>query len=141
LKYLLDTDHIPLVHRKGEGGRHIEERLANVPTDSVFVSIISYEEQTRGWCAELAGRRSFGQQEAIYSELARMLDLYCATPILHFDSASVSEFHRLWLLRLRVGTMDLKIAAIALANDAVLLTRNSSDFSRVPGLRIEDWAI
>jgi len=35
--------------------------------------------------------------------------------------------------------MDLKIASIALANDATLLTGNSNDFSNVPGLRIEDW--
>lgn len=37
--------------------------------------------------------------------------------------------------------MDLKIAAIALANDATVLTRNMKDFSRVPGLRIEDATI
>ena len=35
--------------------------------------------------------------------------------------------------------MDLKIASIALANDATLLTRNTNDFRRVPGLRIADW--
>ena len=50
------------------------------------------------------------------------------------------EFERLQRLRLRVGTMDLKIAAIALAHDASVLTRNSKDFSRVSGLRFEDWA-
>jgi tRNA(fMet)-specific endonuclease VapC len=37
--------------------------------------------------------------------------------------------------------MDLKIAAIALANDATLLTRNLSDFRKIPGLRIEDWTV
>jgi tRNA(fMet)-specific endonuclease VapC len=124
MKYVLDTDHISLIHRKGPEGRRIEERLEQVLADGLFVSIISYEEQTRGWFAELSRRRSFAQQEAVYSELARMLELYCATPILHFDRSSVSEFHRLWLMKLHLGTMDLKIAAITLANDAILLTRN-----------------
>lgn len=35
--------------------------------------------------------------------------------------------------------MDLKIASIALANDATVLTRNARDFGKVPNLRIEDW--
>jgi tRNA(fMet)-specific endonuclease VapC len=35
--------------------------------------------------------------------------------------------------------MDLKIASIALAHDATLLTRNTRDFAQVPGLRIENW--
>ncbi|MEO5802504.1 MAG: type II toxin-antitoxin system VapC family toxin, partial [Verrucomicrobiota bacterium] len=39
----------------------------------------------------------------------------------------------------RIGSMDLKIACIALAHDATLLTRNVNDFSQVPGLRVENW--
>jgi tRNA(fMet)-specific endonuclease VapC len=35
--------------------------------------------------------------------------------------------------------MDLKIASIALANGATLLTRNTRDFQKVPGLQIENW--
>ncbi len=61
-------------------------------------------------------------------------------PLLSFDKAVVDVFQTLWVQRIRIGTMDLKIAATALAHDATLLTRNVQDFSRVPGLRIEDWS-
>ncbi|WP_395092089.1 hypothetical protein [Armatimonas sp.] len=37
--------------------------------------------------------------------------------------------------------MDLKIASIALSNQATLLTRNLRDYSKVPGLRCEDWTL
>ena len=40
-----------------------------------------------------------------------------------------------------IGTIDLKIAAIVLANDATLLRRNLSDFRKVPGLKVEDWTL
>lgn len=50
------------------------------------------------------------------------------------------EFQRLKRSRLRIGTMDLKIAAIALVHDATLITRNRADFAKVPGLRVEDWS-
>lgn len=40
---------------------------------------------------------------------------------------------------LRIGTSDLKIASIALVENAVLLTANTQDFERVPGLQFENW--
>ena len=42
--------------------------------------------------------------------------------------------------KLNVGGMDLRIAAIALENNATVVTRNVVDFQRIPGLLIEDWA-
>ena len=57
---------------------------------------------------------------------------------------TVEEMMRGWMAAVRRihdprDQMDLKIASIALANDATLLTRNTNDFRRVYGLRVEDW--
>lgn len=38
-----------------------------------------------------------------------------------------------------IGPLDTQIAAIALANDCVLVTNNTAEFRRVPGLAVEDW--
>lgn len=139
--YLLDTDHISLLHRDGTEGRRIQNRLESVPPEQIFFSIVSYEEQMRGWLADIARARSVAQQKPRYEELNRMLNLYCATPLLPFDDAAIAVFQNLWLRRLRIGTMDLKIAAIALANDATLLSRNLRDFGKVSDLRVEDWTL
>lgn len=136
--YLLDTDHISVLQRGGEGAEILTSRLAAVPLDEVAVTIISYEEQTRGWLAYIASARSLqGQVEAL-QRLRRHLEDYCVIPLVDFDMKAAQVFRQLQTARVRIGTMDLKIAAIALANDATLLTRNRSDFGRVPGLQIED---
>ena len=41
--------------------------------------------------------------------------------------------------RVRIGSMDLKIAAIAVSRKATLLSRNRADVHQVPGLQVEDW--
>lgn len=60
------------------------------------------------------------------------------------SSASLStqrRFTELKQLKIRIGTLDLRIAAITLARNAVLVTRNHQDFVKVPDLTIEDWSI
>lgn len=87
----------------------------------------------------MAKARSLTQQIEAYRRLRRHLDNYRLIPVLDFDEQAAAELTRLQKARVRIGTMDLKIAAIALANDATLLTRNLSDFGKVPGLKVEDW--
>src|SRR5207249_5013139 len=137
---LLDTDHITLLDRGGGEGEHLRARLAPVPPAEVVASIVSYEEQMRGWLAYIAQLRAVERQAAAYQRLTRMLAFYCATPLLPFDEHAVEHFQRLWSARLRIGTMDLKIAAIALAHTATLLSRNLADFGKIPALHVEDWA-
>lgn len=138
---LLDTDHMTLLERGGAEGARIRERLRSLPPDDVATSIINYEEQMRGWLARIAQSPTPERQVAAYGELKRQLRNYCDIAVVEYDDRAAGEFERLRRARVRIGTMDLKIAAIALANDATLWTRNLSDFGKVPGLRAEDAAL
>jgi tRNA(fMet)-specific endonuclease VapC len=61
--------------------------------------------------------------------------------IIPFSCAAALEHQRLRKAYPRLGNMDLKIAAIVLTNNAVLLTRNASDFRKIVELRTEDWSV
>ncbi len=136
---VLDTDHLSCLEWGSEESSRLRERLADVPDGSVAVSIISYEEQMRGWLSHLAQNASLDRQVSIYGKLRRHLQTYCSVPIADFTLDAANRFEDLRRQRLRVGTMDLKIAAICLSLDALLLTRNTRDFEKVPGLKIADW--
>ncbi len=138
--YLLDSDLLSLIDRGGAEGLRIQDRLQHLPDGQISLCIVTYEEQVRGWMAQIAKAHSVTAQKRWYAELDHLRDAYCNLPVLPFDDAAIAQFQGLWIQRLRIGTMDLKIAAIALANNATLLTRNISDFGKVPGLRVEDWS-
>ena len=70
-----------------------------------------------------------------------MLEAYVTAPVLPFDASAASHFAQLRLQRIRVSTMDLRTASIALSRKLVLLTRNVADFGKIPGLVTEDWTV
>jgi tRNA(fMet)-specific endonuclease VapC len=137
--YILDTDHLSVIDRGGANGQRLLQRLASIDPTQVATSIINYEEQMRGWLSYAAKAQTVERQVEAYKELKRQLTNYCTIPIIDFDEQAAQEFQRLKKLYPRLGTMDLKIASVALVNQAVLLTRNSSDFGRIIGLLVEDW--
>lgn len=137
--YIFDTDHLSVLERGGVQAQPLMQRLANVSSTQVAASIISYEEQMRGWLSYIAKAKTVEQQVEPYKQLKQQLTNYCAIPILEFDEQAAQEFQRLRKAYPRLGKMDLKIASIALVNKAVLLTRNSADFGQIAGLSIEDW--
>lgn len=119
----------------------LRQRLQTVPPDEVAVTVISYEEQTRGWLSYQAKARSLEEQVAAYTLLQRHLQVFCVIPLMAFDQAAATIVRQLQQQRVRIGTMDLKIAGIALAQGATLLSRNARDFQNVPELPVEDWTI
>jgi tRNA(fMet)-specific endonuclease VapC len=60
--------------------------------------------------------------------------------ILSFTEPAIARFERLRAMKLGVGAMDLRIAAIALEHGATVVTRNTRDFQRIPGLPLDDWS-
>jgi tRNA(fMet)-specific endonuclease VapC len=57
----------------------------------------------------------------------------------NIDQLAAEKFEQLRSQRVRIGTMDLRIASICLTRNLILLTRNRKDFQQVPGLQFEDW--
>jgi tRNA(fMet)-specific endonuclease VapC len=137
---ILDTDHMSVLERHEQPALgHLLNQLADLSPSEVATTVISYEEQMRGWMAYLSRARSVTQQITAYSRLLAHLDNYRRIPVLGFDAAAATEFQRLRRRRLRMGTMDLKIAAIVLSRDATLLSRNLGDFNQIPDLHVDDW--
>lgn len=137
--YIFDTDHLSVLERGGANAQRLRRKLKNISSDRVAATIISYEEQMRGWLNYISKAKTFEEQVKAYKQLKQQLLNYCKIPILEFDEQAAQEFQHLRKQYRRLGVMDLKIASIALANKAVLLTRNSSDFEQIAGLSIEDW--
>lgn len=137
---VLDTDHLSLLEwRAGTDARRLRTRLRGVDPATVVSTIISFEEQMRGWLAQLAKARTMAQQITAYGRLSRHVRVFREVPLLDFDERAAAEFQRLRKLYPRIGSMDLKIAAIVLVQGATLLTRNLADFGKINGLAVEDW--
>lgn len=74
-----------------------------------------------------------------YDKLNAVVDFFARWDRLPFDDAAATEFKSLRDHKIRIGTMDLKIASIAFSQDAVVLSANLRDFEQAPNLQVEDW--
>jgi tRNA(fMet)-specific endonuclease VapC len=76
-----------------------------------------------------------------YQELAKTVMGFQQLEILGYPVSAIARCDSLVKLKLGVKKNDLRIAAIALEAGAIVVTRNLSDFRRVPGLSCEDWSV
>jgi tRNA(fMet)-specific endonuclease VapC len=102
--------------------------------------VITYEEQVRGRLNVLSRAKTPDEQVFAYQGLQQIGMDYRSIVIIPFSRAAALEHQRLRKAYPRLGNMDLKIAAISLTNNAILLIRNTSDFGQIMELSIEDWS-
>jgi tRNA(fMet)-specific endonuclease VapC len=136
---LLDTDHLSVVMDERDQ-RHnlLMQRLAQ-SAEQIACSIISVEGIFRGWMAVIHRARDVYRQLPAYFRFGQILSVVKEWEISPFDEQAADQYELLRRQRIRIGTMDLKIASIALSNKALLVSANLRDFSLVPNLRCEDW--
>lgn len=105
----------------------------------------SLEEGEASLCSVVKAELLYGAHVSarVEKNLAKLESFFDLFPSLPFDDDAAEEYGRLRSHLKRAGTPiganDLLIAATALSQAAVLVTRNESEFRRIPGLRVEVW--
>jgi tRNA(fMet)-specific endonuclease VapC len=140
-RYVLDTDHLSLYERAHPQvcSRIITARQQ--PLILLTATVISVEEQYAGRLALIRKTKTSEALIAAYGRLKTTFNLFSELEILEYDLQSDAFFRNFRQTGIRIGTQDLRIASIALANNSTLLTRNLRDFEKVPGLLTQDWSI
>lgn len=131
MKYILDTNIIICFLN----GRYpaVAEHLRHIPAGDIAVSTVTLAELEFGARKSCDYRTTAQQTEAFTKLFEHVL----------FDERAAKEYGRIRYDLNRAGTPiganDMMIAASALVEDAVLVTHNVGEFSRVTGLVVEDW--
>ena len=135
---ILDTDHLTEIQRGLAAGSRLVQRLSSSGEERA-ITIVSAEEQLRGWLAQIARLRDPVREIPAYRRLQELLAFFAAWPVLPWTQEAAEIFAKLRATGIRIGSMDRKIACIALSRNATVLTRNLRHFEKVPGLRAENW--
>ena len=131
MSYLLDSN--VCIHLLN--GRHPQliERFHNHTQQEIVLCSMVKAELLRGAL----------RSQRVELNLQRLNTFFEPLLSLSFDDHSAEHYARIGADLLQQGTPiganDLVIAAIARAHDATLVTHNTGEFSRVAGLRLEDW--
>ena len=130
MKYLLDTNtFIYFFTGLGNVKQHL---LACQPSEIVLSSVVYYEWQV-GILKSTSPQKRIAQLAILKNQVSWV----------DFDekSAQATAQVRVELERIGkpIGSYDVQIAGMAMANDLILVTHNTGEFGRVSGLKLEDW--
>ena len=135
--YVFDTDHLSLY---GRNHPVLIDRLQN-HSIRLTTTAINIEEQLRGRLAQVAEAKDGVVLSNAYRWLSETVKMISVFEVLQFTEAAQSIYQDLKSQRIRIGTQDLRIASIVLANHGTLLSRNARDFDKVPDLIVENWTV
>ena len=139
---LLDTDHLSILQRRTQPHcERLRHRLDRLPSDDIATTIVCHQEQFAGWQAYLNQSKTDDEIVHAYGELELMWRFFRKMNVVSFTSETQARFVSLRKLKIRIPTLDLRIASVALVTDSLLLSRNLKDFRQVPGLNVEDWSV
>lgn len=134
MAWLLDTNAWIRFLKPGQpSGKAIADRLAGLRENEILLCSVVKAELWHG-------AEKYANRETRLARLAEIFGRYASVP---FDDVAAQHYatirHDLETRGLVIGPNDLKIAAICVARGLTLVSSNSNEFSRVTGLRVEDW--
>ncbi len=135
---ILDTDTLSAYHRGHQG---VIARYSILPLSLRAITIVTAEEVLRGRFAQINQAKKTETLIRAYDFLREAVVNLSRIRILRFDENAAARYERIKHLKSRVGTLDLRIAAIVLSNNGILITANQHHFRQVPELTTEDWTI
>lgn len=118
--FVLDTDIVSLLQ---DGNAQVISHVLGVDSELLATSIITVEEQLSAWYTLLRKARQPEQLVPIYDRITASVRFFGRLNVLSFNDQAAIIFAMLRKKYPRLGRMDLRIAAIALAFDAILVTR------------------
>lgn len=137
--WILDTDHVSLWQR---GHLQVSQKIGKQDLSAIATTVITAEEQLRGRLDVIRRSESGTMRVLAYTRFRETLFFLTQIPhVLEFSTAAEIHFAELKRQRIRIGAQDLRIAAIALSINGIVVTRNRRDFEQVPNLLMADWTI
>lgn len=136
--WIFDTDHATLFQ---QGNPRVEQRVNQISRKDIAITIVTVEEQMYGRLNRIRRATSADEFISAYAHLRKTVNFLADFELLDFDRDAANYYAEFLRQKIRVGTQDLRIAAITLSKNGILLTRNRRDFERIPGLKFEDWSV
>jgi tRNA(fMet)-specific endonuclease VapC len=137
--FILDTDSI--THDQ-KAHPVLSEKVKNTPREQLFTTSVTIEEQLQGRLGYLNRHRNSPHESAQgHAALVETIFYFNNWNIILYSEEADAAFRGLRQQRVRIGSQDLRIAAIALVHAFTVVTRNRADFAQVPSLKVEDWTV